>query len=127
MPRETSITRCFRSLHEALDRRPAFASDRRVDSREFGIEALAVRDIGLRDADDVQIFQSARSADAVVMTKDKDFLVLLRRFGPPPKVIWLTCGNTSNERLKKILGRRLRDAMQLIDSGEPLVALNSPN
>jgi predicted nuclease of predicted toxin-antitoxin system len=37
------------------------------------------------------------------MTKDSDFVALLDRFGPPPQVIWITCGNTSNARLKEIL------------------------
>ena len=60
----------------------------------FGIEARAVRDLGLRDAKDQPIFQAARAADAVVMTKDSDFVEMLQRLGPPPKVLWVTCGNT---------------------------------
>ena len=73
----------------------------------IGIECHAVRDLGLRDARDASIFQAARDAGAVVMTKDKDFVELLRRLGPPPKVLWLTCGNTSNARLREILARVL--------------------
>ena len=60
----------------------------------FGIEARAVRDLGLSDAKDQPIFQAARAADAVVMTKDSDFVEMLQRLGPPPKVLWVTCGNT---------------------------------
>ena len=37
---------------------------------------VAVRDLGLRDAEDQVIFFSARNADATVMTKDSDFLEL---------------------------------------------------
>ena len=40
------------------------------------IQAVAVRDLGLRDAEDQVIFFSARTADATVMTKDSDFLEL---------------------------------------------------
>ncbi|MEH1826540.1 MAG: DUF5615 family PIN-like protein [Nostoc sp.] len=36
------------------------------------------------------------------MTKDSDFAELVDRFGTPPQVIWLTCGNTSNDRLKEM-------------------------
>ena len=36
---------------------------------ELGTDASALRDIGLRDAEDGEIFQAARSASAVVMTK----------------------------------------------------------
>jgi hypothetical protein len=32
------------------------------------------------------------------MTKDRDFVEMLQRLGPPPKVAWVTCGNTSNAR-----------------------------
>ena len=52
----------------------------------IGIEAHAVRDLGLREAKDQDIFQAARTAGAVVMTKDSDFVELVRRLGPPPKV-----------------------------------------
>ena len=84
----------------------------------FGIEAHAVRDLGLRDAKDSPIFQAARAAGAVVMTKDSDFIALLRRLGPPPKVLWLTCGNTSNARLRDILSRALPSAVARLEGGE---------
>lgn len=77
----------------------------------FEIDAVALRDIGLRDAEDEEIFQKAKVANAVVMTKDSDFVSLLDRFGSPPKVIWLTCGNTSNANLRTILSKTLRDAI----------------
>jgi predicted nuclease of predicted toxin-antitoxin system len=67
----------------------------------FGIEVHAIRDLGLRDATDSVIFQAARQAGAVVVTKDADFAELVWRLGKPPQVVWLTCGNTSNERLKE--------------------------
>ena len=54
---------------------------------ELGTDASALRDIGLRDAENGEIFQAARSASAVVMTKDSDFVSLLERFGPPPQVV----------------------------------------
>lgn len=68
-------------------------------SRKFAVNAVAIRDLGLRDAEDEEIFLAAKNANAVVMTKDSDFLILLDRFGTPPQIIWLTCGNTSNIRL----------------------------
>lgn len=84
----------------------------------FGIEACAVRDLGLRDAKDSAIFQAARIAGVVVMTKDSDFVEMLQRLGPPPKVLWLTCGNTSNARLREILSRRLPAAVVRLESEE---------
>jgi predicted nuclease of predicted toxin-antitoxin system len=87
------------------------------------IEATAVRELGLRDADDPVIFFSAREAEAVVITKDSDFLELQNRHGPRPKIIWLTCGNTSNTALKSILAGNLQKAVDLLESGETLVEI----
>lgn len=89
----------------------------------FGIEARAVRDLELRDAKDPPIFQAARVAEAVVMTKDSDFVEMLQRFGPPPKVLWVTCGNTSNARLREILSRQLPVAVARLEGGESLVEI----
>jgi predicted nuclease of predicted toxin-antitoxin system len=38
-------------------------------SSEFGVEARPVRDLGLRDARDREIFLAAREAGATVMTR----------------------------------------------------------
>ena len=92
----------------------------------FGVTAIAVRDIGLRDARDLEIFNAARQAAAVVMTKDGDFLRLLDQFGPPPQVIWITCGNSSNERLKAILSVKFSQVHTLLLAGEPLVEISGP-
>ena len=92
-------------------------------SATFGIDAHAVRDLGLRDAKDPPIFQAARDAGAVVMTKDSDFVEMLQRLGPPPKVLWVTCGNTSNARLREILSREFAGAIARLDGGENLVEI----
>lgn len=89
----------------------------------FGIRAKAVRELGLRDATDRQIFLSAKRQNAVVMTKDRDFIRLLDEFGPPPSVIWVTCGNTSDARLQEILRTTFANAVALLDSGERLVEI----
>lgn len=91
---------------------------------QFGITAIPVRDLGLRDARDQAIFEAAGRADAVVLTKDADFAHLLRRHGPPPRVLWLTCGNTSNAGLRGILTRAFPEAMAHLDSGESLVQIS---
>lgn len=92
---------------------------------QYCVPAIALRDLGLRDATDREIFFAARASDAIVMTKDSDFVRLLEVNGPPPKVIWLTCGNTSNSRLKEILTDTLEQALKLLQSGEQLVEINA--
>jgi predicted nuclease of predicted toxin-antitoxin system len=94
-------------------------------SLQYGVSAIALRDLGLRDATDREIFFVARVADAIVMTKDNDFIRLLEEQGPPPKIIWLTCGNTSNARLKEILTGTLERALELIQTGESLVEISA--
>lgn len=89
----------------------------------LGHEAQALRDVGLRDAEDETIFEAARAKGLVFLTKDKDFFDLVRRLGPPPSVIWLRCGNTSESRLKEILSNHLDQAIKLIASGDPVVEI----
>jgi predicted nuclease of predicted toxin-antitoxin system len=79
----------------------------------FGITACSLRDIGFRDAEDLEIFEAAKAQRVIVMTKDRDFVDLVSRFGAPPQIIWLTCGNTSNARLKEILNTTLLEALEL--------------
>lgn len=90
----------------------------------FNIKTTALRDVDLRDAEDEEIFAAAKKANAIVMTKDSDFVSLLDRFGSPPRIIWLTCGNTSNSNLKIILSKTLRDAIDLLNRGEEIVEIS---
>src|SRR5699024_3109988 len=88
------------------------------------IEARSVRSLGLRDALDYEIFEKARKQNIVVMSKDKDFTELVSQHGSPPQIIWLTCGNTSNDELKKILAKTLQQAQILVDKGEAVVEIS---
>lgn len=94
-------------------------------SDNFEFEAVPIRDLGLRDSEDIEIFNSARDENAIVLTKDRDFLDLLGRFGPPPKIIWLTCGNTSNEAVQHILRNTLVNAYELLKGGETIVEIST--
>lgn len=83
---------------------------------EFGHDAVALRDLGLRDAADRTIFSRAREASAILLSKDVDFVDLIDRMGSPPKLIWLTCGNVSNEALRELLLLRLAGALRALES-----------
>ena len=87
------------------------------------VEAASVLDMGLHEAEDIAIFERARAANAIFITKDIDIAHLLNRFGPPPKVIWLRCGNTSNARLRDILEHSLSLALEMLEGGEDLVEI----
>ena len=89
----------------------------------FAVECASVRDLGLRDALDPPIFAAARAAGAAVMTKDADFAKMVERLGPPPRVIWLRCGNTSNAALKHLLIRDLPECIVRLADGDSIVEL----
>jgi predicted nuclease of predicted toxin-antitoxin system len=78
------------------------------------VDAKALRELGLRDADDREIFDAARTNNVILLSKDADFLELVSRLGAPPKLIWLTCGNVSNDALQKLLTQRLDAALEVL-------------
>ena len=89
----------------------------------FAIDAVALRALGLAQAKDRDIFDRARAAGAVVMTKDADFVELVERLGTPPQIVWIRCGNTSSARLRDVLARTWPKAQELLESGERIVEL----
>jgi predicted nuclease of predicted toxin-antitoxin system len=91
---------------------------------KFNIETVHIRDLNLKDAVDKKIFNEARKMDAIVITKDIDFRLLQEKFGSPPKIIWLTCGNTSNKRLQEIFSENLEKTINLLESGEIIVEIS---
>jgi len=93
-------------------------------SANFGVRTTALRDLGLRDSSDREVFLAARNAGVVVMTKDQDFVFLLEELGTPPQIIWLTCGNTSNARLRAILTKTAAKTIELLNIGESLIEIS---
>ncbi len=91
----------------------------------FGVPAVAVRDLGLGHAQDPSIFDAARAVGAVVMTKDSDFAELVQRLGPPPQVLWLRCGNTTNANLRLLLTRDLPDALARLAADDSTVEIGT--
>ena len=78
---------------------------------EFGLDAEPVRSLGLRDAKDAAIFAAAREASVTIISKDSDFADLVAKHGPPPQVIWLSCGNSTNRALRAFLAATLRNGL----------------
>jgi predicted nuclease of predicted toxin-antitoxin system len=91
----------------------------------FGVEASALRDLGLRDAKDIEIFAAAQTEGAVIMTKDSDFIDLGCRLESPPQILWLTCGNVTNRNLRQLLMATLPDALRQLQQGEMIVEISN--
>ena len=59
----------------------------------------------------------------VIISEDSDFVDLVLRLGTPPQVLWVTCGNLSNRRLRAVFGELFPAALQLLDAGEAVVEI----
>lgn len=91
----------------------------------FGVSVVTLYDVGLRDAQDVEIFEAARAngEGTVIVSKDQDFVDLVLRFGPPPQVLWLTYGNMTNRDLQRIFSKAFPAALALLQRGENVVEI----
>lgn len=89
----------------------------------FAVETIHVRELGLVPAKDLAIFQAARKAGALILSKDRDFVDLVGQLGPPPQIVWITSGNTSNREMKRILERTFAKALELAALGEAVIEI----
>jgi len=91
--------------------------------RTLSVDANHVQNLGFIGAKDESIFRAAREANAIVVTKDSDFVHLLERSGPPPRILWITLGNVSNTELWQTLERNWGFIRANFEAGEPLVEI----
>jgi predicted nuclease of predicted toxin-antitoxin system len=94
----------------------------------FGASAQSMRLLGLRDAEDLQIFEAAKQAgDTVIISKDSDFIELIVQRGVPPRLLWVTCGNLTNRRLREVFLKLFPEALRLLTNGESIVEIGDAN
>ena len=89
----------------------------------FDVTAVSLRELGLRDAKDIEIFEAAKQSNVVIMSKDSDFVDLVCRLGTPPQILWLTCGNVTNRNLRELLTATLPTAIAQLQQGEIVVEI----
>lgn len=65
--------------------------------------AKQVRELGLEDSSDIEIWEYAKNNGFTIVTFDADFFDLSNLNGHPPKIIWLRTGNTTTENIANIL------------------------
>jgi predicted nuclease of predicted toxin-antitoxin system len=85
-----------------------------------GHEAQHVHDIGLEGASDGAIWREAARSNAVIMTKDEDF-IHLSRLGEGPQVIWVTSGNTKRQVLLNRMVAIFSQIVAALEAGERIV------
>jgi len=67
--------------------------------------SVHVREIGLRDASDLVIWEYAKAQGFAVVSKDSDFQQRSLLTGAPPKFIWLRVGNCTVDTTEILLRR----------------------
>lgn len=87
--------------------------------RDRGHQAEHVSEIGMIAASDIAIAARAETDDAVLVSKDEDFVVL--RLPDRFALLWLRCGNATNRALAAWLEPRWARIEALLESGERLV------
>jgi len=65
--------------------------------------SVHVREIGMAEAEDRDIWVHARDSGFVIVSKDNDFQQMSFLYGAPPKVIWIRRGNCSVREIETIL------------------------
>jgi predicted nuclease of predicted toxin-antitoxin system len=88
-----------------------------------GHEAHHVVDVGLRDADDAQVWRYAVQEGTAILTKDEDFAARRLREPRGPTIIWLRVGNCSRSALIRWLTPLLPSIEALIAAGETVVEI----
>jgi len=66
-------------------------------------DSAQAQQLGLAEAKDHVLWQHARDHDLLRVTHNADFAEMAGLYGPPPKVIWLRCGNQSTMAIAQLL------------------------
>ena len=89
--------------------------------REGGHDVQSVRELGLQEAEDSDIWDYALANHSAVITKDQDFAERLLASRSAPVVVWLRIGNTSNRALLAWLLPLWHEVISRIACGDNLV------
>ena len=77
------------------------------------------------DADDAEIFDFAKTALLIVVTKDDDFVRRSDTLGAPPQILWLRIGNCRNLALFAALASAWTNIIAALERGERVVELRA--
>jgi predicted nuclease of predicted toxin-antitoxin system len=88
-----------------------------------GHQATHVFDIGLQSADDPAIWERARRANTVIISKDEDFVDHWLLSADPVQFVWIRKGNCSNRALLDWLEPLWPDAVKRLEQGEKFIEL----
>lgn len=90
-----------------------------------GHDTTHVFDIGLRAADDPVIWEHARAENAVIISKDEDFVDRSLLSETPVALIWIRKGNCSNQALMTWFEPLWPETLKRLERGEQLIELRT--
>ncbi|MEX0775763.1 MAG: DUF5615 family PIN-like protein [Phycisphaeraceae bacterium] len=78
--------------------------------------------MGMAEADDRVLWQRAKADGFALVMQDVDFADMVGLYGPPPKVIWLRCGNRPTSFIEGLLRRHV-DAITAFEQDDTAACL----
>ena len=87
----------------------------------LGHEAMHVKELGLSTASDDRIWQMAVSLEAVIVSKDGDFIRFVTRDSSRSALVRLRIGNCANAILYDIVRRAWAGVVARLEEGETVV------
>lgn len=66
-------------------------------------DSSQVRLLNMEEAPDSEIWLRAKENGFALVSQDVDFADMATLYGPPPKVIWLRCGNQGTDTIERLL------------------------
>ncbi|MBN1344858.1 MAG: DUF5615 family PIN-like protein [Phycisphaerae bacterium] len=70
-----------------------------------------VRDFGMGQACDLEIWEFAKANSYTIVSKDSDFHQRSFLLGHPPKVVWVRLGNAGTDKIAETLRRHVQDLL----------------
>jgi predicted nuclease of predicted toxin-antitoxin system len=65
--------------------------------------SASVSELGLKNSDDISIWNFARKKKFIIVSKDSDFHQFSFLYGAPPKFVWIRLGNCSTKEIEIML------------------------
>jgi len=90
-----------------------------------GHQATHVFELGLQTADDPVVWERARKENAVIISKDQDFVDRWLLSERPVALVWIRKGNCSNRALLAWLELLWPDALTRLEQGEQFIELRA--
>jgi len=86
-----------------------------------GHQAQHVNDVLGPDASDAKVFRHALETDAVLVSKDRDFIDMAEAADRAPQILLVRYGNATSKALATKLTSDFPEAEEKLTAGEPIV------